>query len=47
VAYAPKERGAEVVFLGTIGTRQRGIDTRVRQLSSKAKQLVFVYAAGP
>jgi transposase len=47
VAYAPEERGAEVVFLGTIGTRQRDIDKLVRQLSSKAKQLVFVYEAGP
>jgi transposase len=47
VAYAPEERGAEVVFLGTIGTRQRDIDTLIRQLSSKTKQLVFVYEAGP
>jgi transposase len=47
VAYAPEERGAEVVFLGTFGTRQRDIDKLVRQLSSKAKQLVFVYEAGP
>jgi transposase len=47
VAYAPEERGAEVVFLGTIGTRQCDIDKLVRQLSSKAKQLVFVYEARP
>jgi transposase len=47
VAYAPEERDAEVVFLGTIGTRQCDIDTRVRQLTSKAKPLVFVYEAGP
>jgi transposase len=47
VAYAPEERGTEVVFHGTIGTRQCDIDTRVRQLFSKAKQLVFVYEAGP
>ena len=47
VAYAPEERAAEVVFLGTIGTRQCDIDKLVRQLTSKAKQLVFVYEAGP
>jgi transposase len=46
VAYAPEERAAEVVFLGTIGTRQCDIDTLVRQLTSKATQLVFVYEAG-
>jgi len=47
VAYAPEERGAEVVFLGTIGTRQCDIDTLVRQLQSKAQHLLFVYEAGP
>jgi transposase len=47
VAYAPDERAAEVVFLGPIGTRQCDIDKLVRQLTSKAKQLVFVYEAGP
>jgi transposase len=46
VAYAPEERDAEVIFLGIIGTRQCDIDTHVRRLSSKAKQLVFVYEAG-
>jgi transposase len=47
VAYAPEERGAEVVFLGTIGTRQCDIDTLVRRLQSKAQHLVLVYEAGP
>jgi transposase len=47
IAYALEERDAEVVFLGTIGTRQCDIDKLVRQLTSKAKQLVFVYEAGP
>jgi transposase len=46
-AYAPAERGAEVVFLGTIGTRQCDIDQLIRTLTSKAKPLVFVYDAGP
>lgn len=47
VAYAPDERGAEVVFLGTIGTRQYDIDTLVRTLQSKAQPLLLVYEAGP
>jgi transposase len=47
VAYAPEERGTEVVFLGTIGTRQCGIDTLVRKLQSKAQHLLLVYEAGP
>jgi hypothetical protein len=47
VADAPEERGAEVVFLGTIGTRQCDIDTLVRQLTAKAKPLGFVYEVGP
>jgi transposase len=47
VAYAPEERGAEVVFLGTIGTRQCDVDTLVRKLQSKAQHLLFVYEAGP
>jgi transposase len=47
VAYAPEERGAEVVFLGTIGTRQCDIEKLIRTLTSKATQLVFVYEAGP
>src|SRR5215470_6318613 len=47
VAYVAQEYGAEVVSLGTIGTRQCDIDKRIRQLHSKSKQLVFVYEAGP
>jgi transposase len=47
VAYAPDERGAEVVFLGPIGTRQCDIDKLLRQLHSKAPRLLFVYEAGP
>ena len=47
VAYAPEERAAEVVFLGTIGTRPCDLDTRVRPLTSQATPLVFVDAAGP
>jgi transposase len=47
VAYAPDERGAEVIFLGPIGTRQCDIDKLIRQLHSKAPRLLFVYEAGP
>ena len=47
VAYVSKDHDAEVVSLGTIGTRQCDIDQLVRKLQSKAKHLVFVYEAGP
>jgi transposase len=47
VAYVAQEYGAEVVSLGTIGTRQCDIDKLIRRLQSKSKQLVFVYEAGP
>jgi len=47
VAYAPEERGTEVVSLGAIGTRQCDIDKLIRKLQSKGAPLVFVYEAGP
>src|SRR2546430_2767621 len=47
VAYAPNDRGADVVSLGTIGTRQCDIDKLTRRLESKGATLVFVYEAGP
>src|SRR5215468_11896741 len=47
VAYVAQAHGAEVVSLGTIGTRQCDIDKLIRQLRSKSKQLVFGYEAGP
>jgi transposase len=47
VAYVAQEYGAEVISLGTIGTRQCDIDKLIRHLQSKSKQLVFVYEAGP
>jgi transposase len=47
VAYVAQDHGAEVISLGTIGTRQCDIDTLLRQLQSKGQQLVFVYEAGP
>src|SRR5919108_863848 len=47
VAYVAKAHDAEVIYLGTIGTRQADIDQLVRKLQSKATHLVFVYEAGP
>jgi hypothetical protein len=47
VAYVAQDHGAEVISLGTLGTRQGDIDKLLRQLHSKGKPLVFVYEAGP
>lgn len=47
VASVAKEHQAEVVYLGTIGTRLCDIDTLIRKLQSKSPHLVFVYEAGP
>jgi transposase len=47
VAYVAKDHGAEVVSLGTIGTRQCDLDALIRRLQSKGPHLVFVYEAGP
>ena len=38
VAYAPDDRGAEVVSLGAIGTRQSDIDKLVRKLQAKGRR---------
>src|SRR5207253_8940571 len=47
VAYAAENRGAEVVSLGMIGTRQCDIDKLIRKLESKGATLMFTYEAGP
>jgi methylmalonyl-CoA mutase cobalamin-binding subunit len=47
VASVAQAHGAEVISLGTVGTRPCDIDTLIRHLQSKSPQLVFVYAAGP
>jgi transposase len=47
VAYVAQDHGAEVIYLGAIGTRQCDIDQLIRKMQSKAKHLVFVYEAGP
>src|SRR5215510_266730 len=46
-AYVAQDHGAEVTYLGTIGTRQGDIDHLIRKMQSKAKHLIFVYEAGP
>ena len=47
VAYIAQEHGAEVIYLGAIGTRQCDIDQLIRKMQSKATHLIFVYEAGP
>jgi transposase len=47
VAYVAKDHHAEVVSLGTIGTRQCDIDALLRRLQSKRPHRVFVDEAGP
>ena len=47
VAYVAEEREAEVVFLGTLGSRPGDIDKRIGKLQAKGKRLPLVYAAGP
>ena len=47
VAYVAKEYGAEVVALGSIGTRQCDIDMLIRKLHAKSTHRVCVYEAGP
>jgi transposase len=47
VAYVAKDHDADVIYLGTIGTRHVDIDNLIRKVQSKAKHLIFVYEAGP
>ena len=47
VAYVAQDHGAEVTYLGSIGTRQCDMDQLLRKMQSKAKHLIFVYEAGP
>ena len=47
VAYVSHDHGAEVTYLGAIGTRQCDIDQLIRKMQSKAKHLIFIYEAGP
>src|SRR2546427_10951852 len=45
VAYVGEEREAEVVALGSIGTRQCDIDKLLRKPQAKGKKLHLVYEA--
>jgi transposase len=47
VASIAKEPEAEVIDLGSIGTRQGDMDQLLRNRPSQATQLLFVYEAGP
>jgi transposase len=47
VAYVAQDHGAEVMYLGGIGTRQGDINLLSRKMPSKATHLIFVYDAGP
>jgi transposase len=47
VASVAKAHDAEVVFLGTIGTRHGDSDQRIRTMPSQAQHLICVYEAGP
>ena len=47
VAYAAAEREAEVIFLGTIGTRQGDSAKVIRKVQAQGKTRHFVYEAGP
>jgi transposase len=47
VAHVAQEHGAEVIYLGAIGTRQCDIDQLIRKMPSQATHLIFVYEAGP
>jgi len=46
-AYVPQDHGAEVISLGSIGTRQCDIDQLIPKMPSKAQHLIFVSEAGP
>ena len=47
VAYVAQDHGAEVMYLGGLGTRQCDIDQLIRKRPSKATHRIFVYEAGP
>ena len=47
VAYAPEQRGAEIISLGSFGTRHCDIDKILKKLHAHSFNLVFTYEAGP
>jgi transposase len=47
VAYVSQDHGAEVTYLGVIGTRHADIEKLISKMQAKATHLIFVYEAGP
>jgi transposase len=47
VADVAQDHDADVIYLGTIGTRHVDIDQFIRKFQSRAKPLICVYEAGP
>ena len=47
VAYVAQDHGAEVMYFGTIGTRQCDLEQFIRKMQSKATYIIFIYEAGP
>jgi hypothetical protein len=47
IASVAQDYGAEVPYLGTIGTRQYDLDLLSQTMPSKAQHLIVVYEAGP
>jgi hypothetical protein len=47
VASVAKDHDADVIDLGSVGTRHTDSEQLVRKLQAQATHLVFVYAAGP
>jgi transposase len=47
VAYVAPDHGAEVIYLGSRGTRQCDLARLIRQRQSQATHLIFVSEAGP
>ncbi len=47
VAYAPQQRGAEIISLGSFGTRHCDVDKFLKKLLGHSSNLVFAYEAGP
>ena len=47
VAYVAKDHEADVISLGTIGTRHVDLDQLIRKVQSRAKHLIFAYEARP
>jgi transposase len=47
VAYVATDHDADVLYLGTIGTRHVDLDQLIRKFQSRAKHLIVVDEAGP